>query len=111
MGSNYVVNDITDNVHFTNNPFNYTHFEENYITNPNAIVIIDYGATFPEEYFKSHDSKYSNATIATYYMNYNEEKVIMVGLYGQEIANNKAFLEFFDYIIMHHALGGPEKLS
>jgi glucose/arabinose dehydrogenase len=104
IGSNYMVNDISDKVHFTNNPFNYTHFEENYITNPNASVIIDYGATFPEEYYLSHDSKHRDATIATYYINYNKGKVIMVGLYGQQIANNKAFLEFFDNVIMHHAL-------
>jgi glucose/arabinose dehydrogenase len=110
IGSNYMLNDISDKVYFTNNPFNYTHFEENYITNPNASVIIDYGATFPEEYFSFNDAKHRNASIATYYMNYNKGKVIMIGLYGQHLANNEAFLEFFDKIIMHHALRGPENV-
>ena len=105
IGSNYLVNAISDKVYFTNNPFNYTHFEENYITNPNARVILDYGAKFPEEYFTFHDSVHRDALIATYYMNYNKGKVIMMGLYSQHLANNKAFLEFFDNIIMHHALG------
>ena len=104
IGSNYMVNDISDKVYFTNNPFNYTHFEENYITNHNASVILDYGATFPEEYFLSHDPKHRDALIATYFMNYHKGKVIMIGLYGQQLANNEAFLEFFDKIIMKHAL-------
>ncbi len=73
-------------------------------------MIIDYGAILPEEYFSYHDSKHRDAVIATYYMNYQKGKVIMIGLYGQQVANNKAFLEFFDSIIMQHTLGGPEKL-
>ena len=110
IGSNYMVNDISDRINFTNNPFNYTHFEENYITNPNASVIMDYGARFPEEYFSSHDSKHRDAVIATYYMNYQKGKVIMIGLYGQHMVNNKAFLEFFDSTVMDHALSGPENV-
>jgi hypothetical protein len=45
IGSNFVVRDIRDPVIFGYNPFNYTHFEENYVSNPGAKILIDYNAT------------------------------------------------------------------
>jgi glucose/arabinose dehydrogenase len=108
VGSNFLVNDISDKVYFTNNPFNYTHFEENYVTNSKATVLINYGAIFPKEYpFDSH----RNAKIATYEMNYGKGKVIVIGLYGQEVADNEAFLKFFDNTILQHALAPSYKLD
>lgn len=102
IGSNFLVNDIKDKVYFNNNPFNYTHFEENYITNPNATVIQDYQVGFGEGYpYYSH----KDAKIGTYEMNYGGGKIIMMGLYGQNIAKNKEFLKFFDNTILPHALG------
>ncbi len=49
IGSNFVVRDIKDPVVFGYNPFNYTHFEENYVNNPNAKVLIDYNATIVDD--------------------------------------------------------------
>ena len=48
FGSNYIVNALWSDVRFENNPFNYTHFEENYVTNPNAEILIDYKVKLPE---------------------------------------------------------------
>src|SRR5919199_1602727 len=45
-------------IFFGNNPFNYAHFEENYVNNPKDVIILDYKATDPR-YRQS-------ATIATY---------------------------------------------
>ena len=37
IGSNFLWSDISAPITFSNNPFNYTHFEENYVTNPAPI--------------------------------------------------------------------------
>ena len=50
IGSNFIVNDIKDDVRFANNPFNYKHFEENYVNNPNALLLLDYLASFPDDH-------------------------------------------------------------
>ena len=42
VGSNFYCASCT--VIFGNNPFQYAHYEENYITNPNAKILIDYQA-------------------------------------------------------------------
>ena len=43
IGSNFLWSDISAPITFSNNPFNYTHFEENYVTNPAAHILLDYG--------------------------------------------------------------------
>ena len=43
--------------------------------------------------------------IATYELKFGEGKVIMLGLYGQHLANSTSFFEFFDKIIIPRALG------
>ena len=44
MGSNFFDVPSTSRVYFRNNPFNYTHTEEQYVTNPQAKILIDYQA-------------------------------------------------------------------
>jgi hypothetical protein len=98
MGSNFF--DVPSNykVYFRNNPFNYTHSEEQYVTNPNAKILINYDTSYSSE-------NYPNATIATYYMNYGKGMVINLGIWGHTLVNNKAFLNFFDDKIIPLALG------
>ena len=43
VGSNYACSNRCEFT-FNNNPFSYTHHEENYITNPNVKILIDYEA-------------------------------------------------------------------
>ena len=106
IGSNYLVNDIKDNVYFKNNPFNYTHFEENYITNPNVTVLLDYDVEFGEGYpYPGH----KDAKIGTYQMDYGNGKILMVGIYGQNMAKNKEFLRFFDNEILPRTVGNRTK--
>jgi glucose/arabinose dehydrogenase len=100
VGGNFLLNDIQDKVYFTNNPFNYTHFEENFVNNPNATILLNYGARFPPEYpYENH----RNSTIATYELNYGRGKVIMMGIYSRLLGDNEAFLEFFDKTILPRA--------
>ena len=81
VGGNWLVNFIANKVIFTNNIFNYTHHEEQFVSNPEARIIIDYGIRFPEDDY-IEDPSLANKTVATYTLNYGEGKVIMVGLFG-----------------------------
>jgi hypothetical protein len=87
----------SSHVYFRNNPFNYTHTEEQYVTNPHAKILLDYQAyNLPPKYF--------NATVATYKMNYGRGQVINLGIWGHILVNNKAFLNYFDNVILPLAL-------
>jgi hypothetical protein len=103
VGGNWLVNDISDKVTFTNNPFNYKHFEEEFANNPNDKIIIDYDIKFPKNYLQYEtfpsDKPDGNITVATYIHNYGKGKVIVTGLNGQNLANNTRFLHFFDNIV------------
>jgi hypothetical protein len=139
------VRDIRDPVIFGNNPFNYTHFEENYVTNASAKILIDYNATFMDiagaesfpppapsqapiplargilrdllgqnnqgEYLDEEDQadwqNNENKRIATYELRHGQGKVLMLGIYGQNLFNNTRFLNFFDNIILSRAIGIP----
>ena len=110
MGSNFLYSDINAPIHYENNPFNYTHFEENYVNNPNATVLMDYAAEIPREILEVNklavDSK-----IATYELSYGKGKVIMIGLYGQNLVGNQEFLRFFDHIVLPRSFGHTYKFT
>jgi Bacterial Ig domain len=95
VGSNFLTSDIANNISFSNNPFNYTHFEENFVNNPQAKVLIDYGAVVPK------NSPYSGFVVASYDLSYGKGKVIMTGLYGQKLLNNKSFLKMLEGWILN----------
>ena len=90
VGSNFLESDIEDNITFKNNPFNYTHFEENFVNNPNDKILINYGAVIPKQ------NPFQGVTIATYELDYLKGKVIMISLYGQKLVDNETFLRFLD---------------
>jgi parallel beta-helix repeat protein len=101
MGSNFFDVPSKNKVYFRNNPFNYTHYEEQYVTNPEAKILIDYQAYhIPREY-----SYYHNAIVATYQMNFGEGNIINLGIWGHTLRDNKAFLKYFDNVIIPLALG------
>jgi plastocyanin len=106
VGSNFLYGDIAAPVFFLDNPFNYTHFEENYVSNPNATILYDYGAKIPEDVLNDNNA-ITYPKIATYELNYGKGKVIMLGLYSQRLAGNEAFMDFFDRIILPRAVGQP----
>jgi len=96
VGSNFL--DIPENVPlpFKNNPFNYTHFEEAYVANPNAKILIDYGLyNIPRV-----SGDYLGAIVATYEMDYGKGKVIHLGLWGHTIVENKEFMDYFKNVII-----------
>lgn len=94
VGSNFLVSDLREKIYFKNNPFNYTHFEENYVSNPNARILLDYEIETPKS--RPH---MENVTVATYDLKFGNGKVITIGLYGQNLINNTAFLDFFESLL------------
>jgi hypothetical protein len=120
MGSNFINRDISNPVKFDNNPFDYSHFEENELVNPNADVLIDYGAKFKVERPTNplviggilQPDEYSDMgkRIATYELPYGKGKVIMLGIFGQNLIENIAFVDFFDNIILPRAIGDRHDL-
>jgi parallel beta-helix repeat protein len=104
MGSNFFNVPSDKNVLFRNNPFNYTHVEEQYVTNPNAKILIDYQAyNIPSKY----KGQYPNPIIATYEMSYEKGKVINLGIWGHTLTKNQKFLDYFDNVIIPLAFNLP----
>jgi len=101
--------DITSNIHtfhFNYNPFNYTHGEEQYVSNPHAKILLNYHVSF-----SSHQPVPVNATVATYQMDYGKGKIVNLGIWGHELANNTAFLNYFNKVIIPIALGPKDQVN
>jgi hypothetical protein len=96
LGSNFFESELTDNITFSNNPFNYTHFEENFVNNPKDKILIDYDAVAPR------NNPFFGSTVATYELDFGKGKVVMMGLYGQNLIRNEAFLKFLDSLVLKY---------
>jgi hypothetical protein len=96
MGSNFL--DIPSNypLRFSNNPFNYTHSEENYVANPNAKILLDYGL----DNIPRSSGQYLGAVVATYEMNYGKGKVIHLGVWGHTLVENGEFIDYLNNTII-----------
>jgi parallel beta-helix repeat protein len=104
VGSNFLDVSSKLNVYFRNNPFNYTHVEEQYVTNPKANILVNFHAY-------SLPDKYANATVAIYEMNYGKGKSINLGIWGPTLANNTKFLNYYDNVILPIALNESSVLN
>jgi hypothetical protein len=99
VGSNYCECWGVDNIRFANNPFGVRHNEEQYITNHNAKIILDYQAyDVGKSKFLPKDFK-----IATYELDYKKGKVITLGLYTDDLLfKNDKFKKFFDSLLYYY---------
>ena len=95
VGSNY----ISDISKFSNNPFAYSPHEEQYITNPKDIILLNYNATISPSINRT-----GSIVVATYELNYLKGKVIALGLYSDDIMVNGAFDRYFDSLILQYAV-------
>jgi hypothetical protein len=95
VGSNYLC--YSCNIRFTNDPFEYRHHEEQYITNPNDIILMNYNASLSDYPIQTRP------VIATYELNYQKGKVIALGLYSDDILSNGRFDRFFDNLMLQYA--------
>jgi hypothetical protein len=121
VGSNYLC--YSCGIIFDNDPFEYKHHEEQYLTNPKDIILFNYGASIP-----THNNKHKLASIsssssshlspttkgiagtdtkriiATYQLNYQKGKVIALGIYTDDIVTNSKFDKYFDSLLLKYAL-------
>jgi hypothetical protein len=95
VGSNYLC--YSCDIRFTNNPFEYRHHEEQYITNPHDIILMNYNASL------SNYPLPIRPVIATYELNYQKGKVISLGIYSEDIIGNGRFDRFFDSLLLQYA--------
>ena len=108
VGSNFLYGDIAVPVRFMDNPFNYTRFEENYVSNPKVSILYDYAAQIPQELLEDNPQAVGSK-IATYELSYGKGKVLLMGIYAQNLNSNEKFLKFFDHIVLPRALGQSYK--
>jgi hypothetical protein len=95
VGSNYLC--YSCNIRFTNDPFEYRHHEEQYITNPHDIILMNYNASSPDYPIQTRP------VIATYELNYQKGRVISLGIYSDDILSNGRFDRFFDSLLLQYA--------
>ena len=95
VGSNYLC--YSCNIRFTNDPFEYIHHEEQYITNPHDITLLNYNASLSDYPIQMRP------VIATYELNYQKGRVIALGIYSDDIISNGKFDRFFDSLLIQYA--------
>jgi N,N-dimethylformamidase beta subunit-like protein len=115
VGSNYLC--YSCNITFANNPFEYKHHEEQFITNPEVKILLDYNATISDhnnlQKVKSNNSDSENnkdptkisknLRIAAYEHDYKKGKVIALGIYPNgALMKDDRFNRFFDSILLKY---------
>jgi hypothetical protein len=96
VGSNYLCYRCVSA--FGNDPFEYTPHEEQYISNHNDSILLDYDAVTGKIKI---DSK--QPTVATYELNYQKGKVVALGIFSDDVINNATFNKFFDRLLTKYA--------
>jgi hypothetical protein len=96
LGSNYLC--YSCKIIFLNNRFGYKHHEEQYLTNPNDKILMNYNALVIST--KNYHPPMAKPVIATYKLNYQKGRVIVLGIYSDDIISNSNFDKFFDKLIL-----------
>ena len=100
LGSNYLC--YSCKIVFLNNHFGYKHHEEQYLTNPKDMILMNYNALVMST--KNYHPPMAKPVIAAYQLNYQKGKVIVLGIYSDDIITNGKFDKFFDVLLLQHAL-------
>jgi hypothetical protein len=109
VGSNFIEIPANENVTFSNNPFNYDHSEEQIVTNPNAMIIFDFGVMEHTSYeigeeIDNEQHFLGFGKVAVYEMVSGKGKVINIGIYAHKLEDNEAFLDFYEEEILSRAI-------
>mgnify|MGYP001050073708 CR=1 FL=1 len=97
LGSNYLC--YLCKITFLNNPFGYKHHEEQYLTNPNDKILMNYNAVVMST--KKYHPPVARPVIATYKLNYQKGKVMVLGIYSDDVIFNSKFDKFFGLLLQH----------
>lgn len=99
VGSNFLEVPAAEvNATFSSDHFGYKHIEEQYVTNPQDKIILDFGTLVYENLALVKYAKYANATVAAYELDSpnNNGRVIMLSIFAHTIFQNPDFLNFYD---------------
>jgi hypothetical protein len=99
VGSNYLC--YLCKIRFLNNPFGYKHHEEQYLTNNKDVILMNYDADL---LLQRYHPPIAKPVVAAYELNYQKGKVIVLGLYSDDIIFNGKFDKFFDRLLLQDAL-------
>jgi hypothetical protein len=88
---------------FANDPFEYKHHEEQYITNHNDKILVNYKATL----LTKHPASYL-PVIATYELHYGKGRVIVLGIYAEDVLTNSRFDKFLQMLLLQNIAGAPD---
>ena len=114
VGSNYLC--YRCGITFDNDPFEYKQHEEQYITNHKDRILFNYNALMPKQLklLSAPPSSSSSSTttaaeqgkhiIATYELSYQRGKVIVIGIYSDDIITNSKFDKYFYTLLLRYAL-------
>ena len=97
VGSNYLCYRCVSV--FGNDPFEYTPHEEQYISNHNDSILLNYDAIIKGKI--KIDNK--QPMIATYELNYQKGKVVALGIFSDDVIDNTKFNKFFDRLLTKYA--------
>jgi aspartate carbamoyltransferase regulatory subunit len=92
VGSNYLCYRCISA--FGNDPFEYSPHEEQYISNHNDSILLNYDAEIGKTKI---DTK--QPTIAAYELNYQKGKVVALGIFSDDVIDNATFNKFFNNLI------------
>jgi hypothetical protein len=99
VGSNYLC--YLCKIRFLNNPFGYKHHEEQYLTNNKDVILMNYDADL---LLQRYHPPMAKPVVAAYELSYQKGKVIVFGLYSDDIIFNGKFDKFFDRLLLQDAL-------
>ena len=97
VGSNYLCYRCVSA--FGNDPFEYTPHEEQYISNHNDSILLNYDAIITTSKNKIDNKQ---PMIATYELNYQKGKVVALGIFSDDVIDNTKFNKFFDNLLIKY---------
>lgn len=97
VGSNYLC--YSCDITFANDPWEYQHHEEQYITNHNDKILMNYNASLLHYPIPS-----LRPIIATYELNYQKGRVISLGIYSDDIITNESFDKYLDNLVSQYSI-------
>ena len=105
VGSNFLQDPTKDNVTFANNPFGYRHTEEQYVTNPNDTIILNFEAEVHNNPYKTYRNGGvgDHPTVAIYQLQYGKGRIISLSIFSYKLLDNTSFIDYYDKEIIPRA--------
>src|SRR5215472_2202027 len=97
VGSNYLC--YSCDITFANDPWEYKHHEEQYITNHKDKILMNYNASLIHYPIPS-----LRPIIATYELNYQKGRVISLGIYSDDVITNESFDKYLGKLVSQYSV-------